>query len=129
MSAKSVAEQYANKVWNEQEISAVDQFVHPDVVIHSLLGDFHGQGPMKEVVKTWLKAFPDMRVTNQLVIAENDAVSIQWSVKATHGGEFKGKKPTGKSITYSGVTVYRVKDGKIVEYWAYIDMQYLLNQL
>jgi steroid delta-isomerase-like uncharacterized protein len=127
--AKKIAEEYANKVWNHKEINTVDQLVHPDVLIHSLLGDFKGTKAIKEVIKTWLDGFPDIRVHNDLVITENDLVSIQWSVTATHKGEFKGVKPTGKSVTYSGVTVYRVKNGKIVEYWAYIDMQHLLDQL
>lgn len=51
---------------------------------------------MKEVVQAWLKGFPDLSVKNELIISENDLVSIQWSAKGTHKGEFKGKKPTGR---------------------------------
>lgn len=84
---------------------------------------------MKEVVQAWLKGFPDLSVKNELIIAENDLVSIQWSAKGTHKGEFKGKKPTGKPVSYSGVIVYRIKNSQIVEYWAYLDMQHLLSQI
>lgn len=68
-------------------------------------------------------------MNNELIISENDLVSIQWNAKGTHRGEFKGRKPKGKSVSYSGVTIYRIKNGKIVEYWAYLDMQHLLSQI
>lgn len=127
--AKQIAEGYADKVWNEKEIQAIDQFVHPDVIIHSLLGDFHGTKALKEVVQAWLKGFPDLSVENEIVISEKGIVSIQWRAYGTHQGEFKGRMPTGKPVSYSGVTVYRIQNGKIIEYWAYLDMQHLLNQL
>lgn len=129
IASKEIAEAYANQVWNDKEIDAVDRFVHQDAVIHSLLGDYHGTKAMKEVVQAWLKGFPDLRVHNEIIMSENDLVSIQWRAQGTHKGEFKGKKPTGKSVVYSGVTVYRIKDSKIMEYWAYLDMQHLLSQL
>lgn len=127
--AKEIAQEYANKIWNQKEISAIDRLVHKDVLIHSLLGDFRGAQAMEEVVQAWLKGFPDLSVKNELIISENDLVSIQWSAKGTHKGEFKGKKPTGKPVFYSGITVYRIKNGQIVEYWAYLDMQHLLSQI
>lgn len=128
-SAKDIAEEYAEKVWNRKEIGTIDRLVHKDVLIHSLLGDFRGPEPMKEVVRAWLKGFPDLAVKNESIISENDLVSIQWSAKGTHEGEFKGRKPTAKSVSYSGVTVYRINTGQIVEYWAYLDMQHLLSQI
>jgi predicted ester cyclase len=98
-------------------------------VIHSVLGDFYGVSAMKEVVQAWLKGFPDLSVANDLVIFENDLVSIQWRAKGSHKGTFKGLVATNKPITYSGITVYRIKDSKIIEYWAYLDMQHLLSQI
>ncbi len=128
-SAKSVAEEYAHRVWDDKDLKAIDDLVDSNAFIHSLLGDFHGPASMKTVVQAWLKGFPDLHVSNDLMICENDLVSIQWRANGTHLGEFKGKNPTKKTVSYSGATVYRIKDGKIVEYWAYLDMQHLLNQL
>ncbi|MBA3722911.1 MAG: ester cyclase [Parachlamydiaceae bacterium] len=126
---KQIAEEYTNRIWNNKDFSVIDNLVDNEIIIHSVLGDFHGPKTLKEVVNVWLKAFPDLKVINTLVIAENDIVSIQWQARGTHKGEFKGKSPTGKIITYTGVTLYRIQNGKIIEYWVYIDMQHLLNQL
>jgi steroid delta-isomerase-like uncharacterized protein len=128
-SIKEIAEEYANKIWNIKEIDAIDTLVHNDVIIHSAIGDFHGRNHMQQVVRTWLNAFPDLHVSNDIVISENDLVSIQWRAKGTHTGEFKGLAPKGNQISYNGVTVYRIQNNQIVEYWAYINMQHLLEQL
>ena len=129
ISAKEIAEDYANLVWNVKKIDVIDRLIHHDVLIHSVLGDFRGAQAMKEVVHAWLNSFPDLSVSNELIISENDSVSIQWSAKGTHRGEFKGRKPTEKPVSYSGVTVYRIKENQIVEYWAYVDMLHLLSQI
>ena len=127
--AKSVAEEYAHRVWDDKDLKAIDDLVDNNAVIHSLLGDFHGPASMKTVIQAWLKGFPDLNVSNDLVICENDLVSIQWHAKGTHLGKFKDRHPSKKTVSYNGATVYRIKDGKIVEYWAYLDMQHLLSQL
>lgn len=126
---KAVAEKYAHHVWDKQDLKIIDELVHPDVVIHSLLGDYRGRRLMKEVVQKWLSALPDLKVVNSAIICENDLVTIQWQAKGSHQGEFKGIPATGKIVTYAGVSIYRISEGVITEYWAYLDMQHLLNQM
>jgi predicted ester cyclase len=68
---------------------------------------------MKTVVQAWLKGFPDLNASTDHVICENDLASIQWRANGTHLGEFKGRNPAKKTVSYGGATVYRIKDGKI----------------
>lgn len=126
---KEIARQYAEAVWNEKNLKAIERLVHDRVHIHSLLGDYSGKFAMQQVVETWLTAFPNLQVKEEQVMAEGDLVSIQWQAQGTHQGPFKGYEPTGKRVHYKGTTVYRIQDGLIVEYWAYLDMQFLLQQL
>lgn len=129
VSSKQLAEEYSSRIWNKKDFTAIQDLLDPEIVIHSLLGDYHGQEAMKKVVDSWLKAFPDLIVTNKNVIAESDLVVIQWGAQGTHRGEFKNIKPTGKQVSYEGVSIYKIKDHKIVEYWGYLDMQHLFNQI
>jgi len=129
MNFKNIAEEYATKIWDNKDLSAINDLLDPTIVIHSLLGDYHGQEAMRKIVEAWLTAFPDLMVKNIATVCEKDLVVIQWKAKGTHKGEFKGIAPTGKPISYEGVTIYRIKDAKITEYSAYLDMQYLLNQI
>lgn len=124
-----VAETYAHRIWECKDLQAIDELIHQNCVIHSLLGDFYGPQSMKSVVRTWLNGFPDLVVKSTSVICEQDLVVIQWQAHGSHQGEFKGIQPTGRSISYSGVTIYRINQSKIVEYWAYIDMKHLLDQI
>ncbi len=126
---KAIAESYARRIWDDRDLGAIDELLYPKCVIHSLLGDFHGPESMKSVVQAWWNGFPDLIVNNTAVICKQDLVMIQWQAQGSHQGKFKGIKPTGKAISYAGVTVYRVYQDKIKEYWAYLDMQHLLKQI
>ncbi len=126
---KSCALSYAERIWNDRDLSAIDELLDDDCVIHSLLGDHHGKANMKTVVQAWLTGFPDLEVENTQIISDNDLVVLHWKARGTHLGEFKGRKPTGKRVSYAGVTLYRIKDEKIVEYWAYLDMDHILKMI
>ncbi|CCB85070.1 MULTISPECIES: ester cyclase [Parachlamydia] len=126
---KLIGEEFQERIWNKKDLSAIDDLLHPDAIIHSLLGNFQGRELMKNVVKTWLKAFPNLSVKNIFVVCERDVVVTNWRCSANHQGEFKNKKPTGRPISFSGVSMYRIKNDKIIEYWSYFDVQHILNQI
>ena len=112
---KQVAETYAHRIWNDKDLKAIDELIHPDCVIHSLLGDFYGPESMKRVIQTWWSGFPDLVIRNIAIIAEKDLAVVHWQAHGSHLGEFKGINPTGRAISYAGVTIYRVSQSKIVE--------------
>jgi steroid delta-isomerase-like uncharacterized protein len=62
-----------------------------------------------------LKAFPDLQAHLDEVIAEGDKVMVRWTQRGTHLGPFLEYPPTGRSVTYSGINIFRVLDGQIVE--------------
>lgn len=128
-SPKSIAEAYADFIWNKKDLTAINKLLDDNVLIHSLLGDFYGKEAMEKVVKAWLTGFPNLVVSNLSVLGEGDLASIHWQAHGTHLGEFKGIKATGKNVSYAGVTLYRIRDGKIIEYWAYLDMKHLLEEI
>lgn len=129
MPAKQIAISFANRIWQEKDLKLIDEFMHPDVIIRSLLGNFYGHQAMKELVKVWFLAFPDLKVETTSVISEKDLVMIQWNAEGHHLGEFKGCKATGRPVKYTGVTIYKIKHNLITEYWSYLDMQNILNQI
>jgi len=126
---KAIAEVYAHRIWDDKDLSAINELLDQKCIIHSSLGDFHGPESMEKVVQAWLIGFPNLAVKNTAVICDKDLVVLQWQAQGTHQGEFKGIKPTGKLVSYAGVTIYRISQSKISEYWSYLDMQYLLKQI
>jgi steroid delta-isomerase-like uncharacterized protein len=63
------------------------------------------------------------------MIAEDDRVAVRWTFHATHTGNFRGIPPTGKSVTMTGITIYRLANEKIKEARSNLDMLGLLQQL
>jgi predicted ester cyclase len=54
---------------------------------------------------------------------------VHWRVDATHQGDYLGVAATGKQVTYQGIALLRIADGKIVEDIAYWDNLSILQQL
>lgn len=128
-SPKSIAKSYTARIWGLKDLSAIDDFLIPDVPIYTVLGNSRGREFMKQVVQTWLTAFPDLIIEIEEYICDKDLVVIHWRAHGTHYGEFKGIKPTGRFINIAGVTIYRIKNEKIIEYWSYFDLKNILNQI
>ena len=67
------------------------------------------------------------------MIAEGDKVWVHFKVSGTHMGEWSlfgiTFPPTGKKITYAGVGIWRIADGKVVERKSVRDMVDFLKQM
>jgi len=73
-------------------------------------------------------AMPDMRVKVNELVAERDLVSVFWTAFGTNTGKGMGFPATGKRITVDGMTLFRFRDGKIVEEWSVYDMLSVMRQ-
>ena len=75
------------------------------------------------------QAFPDLQVTVEDVIAEGDKVVARNTVTGTHQGEYLGLPPTGRSIAYNEIFIFRFANGRIAETWGVVDVFSQLRQL
>jgi predicted ester cyclase len=65
--------------------------------------------------------FPDFHVIILQLLAEADWVVQRGLLRVTSKGEFGGLPPTGQVVESGFISMFRIADGKIVEYWAYAD--------
>ena len=70
-----------------------------------------------------------MQLTIKEILAEGDQVMIHWQNRGTHQGEYLGVAATGKHVTFEGIALLRIADGKIVSDIAYWDNLSILQQL
>lgn len=126
---EEVAIAYTHSIWNEKDLTAVDRWVDKFAIIHSSLGELSGPDELKKNVITWFTGFPDLVVHPLHILIQGDVVALHWKAEGTHQGFFKGYAPTGKKIEYKGVTLYKIQNTKIVEYWAYVDMAHIIQQI
>jgi hypothetical protein len=72
---------------------------------------------MKEVFGRLIRAFPDLHIAVEDLIAEGDKVVNRNTVTGTHQGEHMGIPPTGKCIAYNEIFIIRFEGGRIAETW------------
>jgi predicted ester cyclase len=110
--------------------TTIDEVVAPDALISTPLAiDATGAELAKELFALLLRAYPDLHITIEDLIAEGDKVVSRNTVSGTHQGEYMGIPPTGNSVTYNEVIITRFADGRIVETWAVVDVLAQMRQL
>ena len=108
----------------------IDDLVDSDAIVRTPL-PIEATGPdlLKEVFRRLHQAFPDLHVAVEDLIAEGDKVVSRNRVTGTHQGEYMGITPTGKSIAYNEIFIFRFVDGRIIETWGVVDVLSQLRQL
>jgi predicted ester cyclase len=79
----------------------------------------------------WLREVwsPEWRITIDEMIAEEDRVMALWTFYGVHQGNYFGLPPTNKHVSYSGINIFRIANGKIAEIWDIADRLWLWQQL
>lgn len=116
---------------NAEVISTtIDELVDPNLLFHAPVPmEATGAQVIKEVWSILLRAFPDIHVAIEDVIAQGDKVVFRNTVTGTHRGEYRGLPPTGRSVTYNEIFIVRFADGRIAEIWGVVDVFSQLQQL
>lgn len=109
------------KTWN---LAVVDELAAPDMLMqYSLHGPRRGRDDIKSFMTDFRAAFPDLNFWGAAeLIAEGDFVVGRWEGGGTHTGAaftdfLAGSLPpaSGRRMRFTGTTVLRLQDGKIVE--------------
>ena len=101
------------EAYNKRNLDLFDDLLAPDYFDHTSKVGVEG---LKQLMKMAFKAFPDFHETIEDIIAEGDKVWARITFTGTHTGEFMGIAPTGKKITTEMVDIFRIVNGKLVEY-------------
>jgi len=74
-------------------------------------------------------SFPDLEIQVEDLIAEGDKVAYRWKARGTHRGPFLKIPPTNAVVSWTGMTIERIADGKIVDTKTNWDSFELVQQL
>lgn len=126
---RTVARLY-DEVINQERGAVIDEIFAPDVVVHDpLSGTSQGIDAFKGLMAFFNAAFPGHRVSVEGIVADGDQVAVLHTHTATNSGSFMGMPPTGKTVLVNGVEYFRLRDGKVVEFWRKDDDVSMLMQL
>lgn len=121
------------EVWNRKRREAIFEMLHPEALIYGLTE--HPAIPLKgpmAFVPFWEKftdAFPDIQVSVESTMAEDDKVVARCSVRGRHTGPGLGFPPTMKAVSFNGICLSHLKDGLLYEAWNCFDFLTLYQQI
>ncbi len=129
-SNKDLLQRYIEAVWDNENPEAIDDFLAPNYRRHrSPTSPPLTRDEQKALLIGFRQAFPDVRITVEEMIAEDDRIAFRSTMRGTHQGELLGLAPTGKQVEFSLLDVIRIENGKFVEQWGGPDIYDLLRQL
>ena len=115
---KTFPVRYMEEAFNQRKFEVLDEIFSAELMQRI--------GPS---VVPFLTAFPDWHGTVDDIIAEGDTVVNRWTGHGTHLVELMGIPATGKPVTLTGITIFRVAGDKIVEEWTEMNQMSLMQQL
>jgi steroid delta-isomerase-like uncharacterized protein len=107
---------------------------HDELFGDALVGHFAGMPPIDSQMHlqfglATFEAFEDLKRPVEDLVAQGDKVVARWTSSGRHTGSFQGIPATGREVSTSGITIFRLERGKIVEEWSETDTIGLLQQL
>jgi steroid delta-isomerase-like uncharacterized protein len=129
---KAILRRALDEIWNKGNMSAADELASAHLSVHTNTPGVPGQASteqIKQSVTMYRAAFPNLHTTLDDLIAEGDMVAIRFTVTGTHRGALFGIPPTGKEVTVTNITLYRMAEGRVIEQWGVTDSLGLLQQL
>lgn len=131
---RALYRRFVDEVINQGKYEAGDELLAEDFVDHTpLLGLPGNRTGYVETFRGFRRAFPDMNVTIDDLVAEGDTVAGRGTVRGANTGPMASPMgeipPTGKSATWTYINIVRIRGGKAVETWSQQDVPTMMQQL
>ena len=131
--SRAVVDRWFDEVLSSHDLAALAEVASPNVLVHPTAMPCEAGYYATSGVEQWLgeqwSAFPDLSVVDDFSIASGDIVAARWHARGTSQGDFLGVAPTGRSLDYTGLSMYRIEAGRIAEIWETRNTLGILHQL
>jgi hypothetical protein len=119
---KALTKRWFEEVWNQARREVIFDLFAPECVLYEGHTPIRGPAEFAEFHDRIRAQFDDIHILTETTLAENDLVSLRWSVSGVHKG-------TGKRAKVTGISIVRIKDGRFVEAWQNWDAAGMATQL
>jgi steroid delta-isomerase-like uncharacterized protein len=114
---------------NAHDLDGYMEAYADDVELHGYPPGVEGRDGARAFYGQFLEAFPDAKLELFETVREGDLGAVRYVLSGTHSAEFFGVPATGRQVSVDGQSIFRFRDGKIVERWQSLDALGLLTQL
>src|SRR5215472_4075190 len=94
----------------------------------TVAGGATGPSAYRRQVERFLTGLPDLHFEVDETVTEGDRLVVYWTISGTHRGEFLGVPATNRKVSFSGITIYQIRNGRIIESTVIWDGLGLLEQ-
>jgi steroid delta-isomerase-like uncharacterized protein len=127
---KSLIKMYTDETWNRGDIAAMDRFYARDYIHHDVSRpDVRTLDDYKQWGRDLLAGLSKLNVAIDQLVSDEGRTVKAWTATGIHSGPIAGIPPSGRKISFSGVSIYRIANDKIAESWYIYDLFGLLQQL
>jgi len=130
---KELVRRWFEEVWNQGRAEAIDEMFDENGIAHGLSDDpakpITGPREFRPFHTQFREAMPNMIVVVEDLVAEDDKVVARCSVRGKHEGDFLGRAATQAPVEFTGITIVRIYNGKIIEAWNNFDFMTMHRQV
>jgi len=130
---ETLLHRWFEEVWNQKRASTIDELLADDALGHGLIGpdgkEVRGPTAFKPFHQHFCSAFPDIHIAVEEVLQDGDRLVARCSVTGTHRGSNLPMAATNKPVSFTGICIVRIEDGKIAEAWNNFDFLTMYQQL
>ena len=121
----------SRQLWTGGNVDLVDSLYAEAAVRHNAdVGDAKGPEEIKKFVQWVYTAYPDFKITFDESFKLKDRIVIHWTATGTNNGPLsENMPPTGAKVSFSGISISTIENGKITEEWAYYNQLPIYKQM
>ena len=129
--SKTIVRRFYDEVMGQGRVEVLDELMDPNFVDHgeALFDSPQGRENLRQGIVAAQGVLPNLNVHLEDVIAEGDLVGVRGTMRCTHAGTFLGVPGTGHELSWKGLAMFRIVDGKIAERWFNSDSVSIVRQL
>lgn len=129
---KALVRRLVEEIGNNGKMELLGELVLPGFIRHherNRDADLHGADAFRGWVLAVRGALPDLKLSIERIMAENDRVMVHLRGTGTHRGTLKGVAATGIPLAFTATAILRLAGGRLAEAWVIADTLGILQQL
>ncbi|MEU4689767.1 ester cyclase [Actinoplanes sp. NPDC023714] len=127
---KAIIKRFSDEIVNKGNFDSLDEIVDEKVRFETAVaGIGTGREGVRQVFGGLHKGFSQVACAIEALVEDGDTVAERFTFTGTHTGEFRGLKPTNRSVRFHGMAFFQIANGKIVARWGVEDHLEMMRQL